>query len=81
MANNEIIAYINSFNKAFLGGIFDIDPLEFPIRIIIFSKGSQTEIRMDDCYGFQMFKGKAKEVFEQKNKEAFSHHHSNLMKL
>jgi hypothetical protein len=79
--NKEIISYINANSKALLGGIFNLEATKFPIRIIVFLKENRTEIQMDDNYGFQKFKGNAKNVFEQKNKEAFEYHFSIISQL
>lgn len=79
--NKEIISYVNANSKALMGGIFNLEATKFPIRIIVFLKENRTEIQMDDNYGFQKFKGNAKEVFEQKNKEAFEHYFSIISQL
>ena len=79
--NNELIIYANSFNKAILGGIFDLEPSKFPVRIILIPDGQKTKILMDDNYGFQKFKGKVKEVFEEKNNSAFDLHFETLKSL
>lgn len=79
--NKEIISYIHSNSKALMGGIFNLEATKFPIRIVVFSQENGTEIQMDDNYGFQKFKGHAKNVFEQKNKEAFEYHFSIISQL
>lgn len=79
--NKEVISYINTNSKALMGGIFNLEATKFPIRIVVVEKGNKTEIQMDDNYGFQKFKGNAKDVFEQKNKEAFKHYFSVISQL
>lgn len=79
--NRELISYINPSSKAVLGGIFNLEATQFPIRIIIAPKENRTEFQLDDNYGFQRFKGTAKAVFEQKNQEAFEHHFSRLAQV